>query len=135
VQFVLVRFTQSGNIRHFIFEGVTAERARIAYTVDADLLRLREYKISVQELPLMCRRLLEAAPEADPARAFSLTDQHMRQHAAAATAALEQAASKRRAQFNGRKPGQPSNFGQMRTVATAASAAPPVRTFPTNTRT
>jgi hypothetical protein len=135
VQFVLVRFTQSGNIRQFIFERVTAERTRIVYTVDADLLALREYRISVQELPLMCRRLLEAAPEGDPTRAFSLTEPQMRQHAAAATAVLEQAALKKRSQFNGRKPGQPSNFGQMRTAATAASAAPPLRTFPTNTRT
>jgi hypothetical protein len=135
VQYVLVRFTQSGNIRHFTFERITAERTRIEYTVDADLLALRAYKISMQELPLMCRRLLEAAPEADPARALSLTDEHMRQHAAVATAALEAAALKRRAPFNGRKPGQPSNFGQMRTTAAAGAGAPPLRTFPTNTRT
>ena len=134
MQFVLVGFSQTGNVRRFVFERVTAERARIQYSVDADLLALRGFRISMQELPLICRRLLETVAESDPMRALILTEEHMRQHAAVTTAALEQAALKRKSPFNGRRPGQPSNFGQMRTSAAATAGAPPVRIFPVNTK-
>jgi hypothetical protein len=117
VQFTLAGFSQVGDIRHFTFERVTADRTHIQYTVDADLGELRTFRIALQELPLMCRRLLEALPEDTGPRRLNLTKEDMRQHAEAANAVLERAAQRKRTSFSGRKPGQPSPFGQMRTPA------------------
>jgi hypothetical protein len=59
MQFIFTGFTQDMGFRVFAFEGVGLDRIRIKYTVRADLTLLLRYGIPMQELPLLCRRLLE----------------------------------------------------------------------------
>jgi hypothetical protein len=59
MQFVLVGFTQDAGFRVFAFEGIGEDRTRTKFTVRADLGLIRGYEIRVQELPLLCRGLLE----------------------------------------------------------------------------
>jgi hypothetical protein len=59
MQFVLVGFTQDAGFRVFAFEGIGEDRMRTKFTVRADLALIRGYEIRVQELPLLCRGLLE----------------------------------------------------------------------------
>jgi hypothetical protein len=96
MQFVLVGFTQDAGFRVFAFEGIGEDRTRTKFTVRADLALIRGYEIRVQELPLLCRGLLErmtqigsevtsqenAGPE--PARlenTWIYTEEEMRLHA------------------------------------------------------
>ena len=61
MEFVLTGFRQDRSMRHYAFESVSAERKREACSVCADLSLLHKHKIPLQEVPLLCRRLLEGA--------------------------------------------------------------------------
>jgi hypothetical protein len=72
--FVLTGFSHDLGFRVFEFACVDKERIRTRYTVRADLTLVRKYGVHIQELPLLCRRLLDASeapglsltlPEAD----------------------------------------------------------------------
>ncbi len=68
MSFVLTSLTHEDGARHFTFEqtGKGAARTRILVTVNLELAR--KYAIPLQELPLLCLRLLEdqtALPEAN----------------------------------------------------------------------
>jgi hypothetical protein len=86
--FILTGFRQDLGFRVFAFERTEAARTRIEFTVRADLGLLRRYDIRVQELPLLCRSLLERqeaveaqrAPRPDRAetRALTFTEDEMR---------------------------------------------------------
>ncbi|MEP6961669.1 MAG: hypothetical protein ABI995_06315, partial [Acidobacteriota bacterium] len=95
MQFILTGFTQDIGFRVFAFEGIGADRSRTAFTVRTDLALIRRYGIRVQELPLLCRSLLEHRDEAEPGRAITFTEEGMRVHAD--TCAAESAARKRKA--------------------------------------
>lgn len=58
--FVLTGFSHDLEFRVFEFDCVEA-RTRTHYTVRADLTLVRKYGIHIQELPLLCRRLLDAS--------------------------------------------------------------------------
>jgi len=57
--FVLAGFRTFDNIRQYHFDVVADDRSRQHVTVGADLDLVRRYRIPLQELPLLCRRLLE----------------------------------------------------------------------------
>ena len=115
MQFVLVGFTQDAGFRVFAFEGVGEDRTRTKYTVRADLALIRGYEIRVQELPLLCRGLLErvtqitsevtgeepAARESalqEPApqkNTWIYTEEEMRQHASGCAEARDAAQRKK----------------------------------------
>ncbi len=61
MQFVLSGFTQEMGFRVFRFEGVAADRprTRTVFTVRAERALIRRYGIQIQELPLLCRGLLD----------------------------------------------------------------------------
>ena len=59
--FVLTGFSHVLGFRVFKFDCVNEARARTHYTVRADLTLVRKYGIHIQELPLLCRRLLDAS--------------------------------------------------------------------------
>jgi hypothetical protein len=59
MQFSLTGFSQTANVRCYTFQGVTADHTHQEVTVGVDLNQLRQYDISLQELPLLCRRFLE----------------------------------------------------------------------------
>jgi hypothetical protein len=94
VNFVFTGFEQKANFRQYSFEGVAADRTRVAYIVLADLALLRKYQIAVQDAPLLCRRLLEDAGEATITRSFTFTEDNMRKYATDRAAAKEAASLK-----------------------------------------
>ncbi len=96
MQFVLTGFTQDLGCRVFAFEGIAVDRIRTPFTVRADLALTRRYGIQIQELPLLCRSVLERRDEASEAQAFTFTEEEMRSWATARAAAKDEAAHKRR---------------------------------------
>jgi hypothetical protein len=105
MQFVLVGFTQDAGFRVFAFEGIGEDRMRTQFTVRADLALIRGYEIRVQELPLLCRGLLErvtqiasevTGPEsAAPERTWIYTEEEMRLHASGCAEARDAAQRKK----------------------------------------
>ena len=65
LQFVLKGFSEVTGCRIFAFEGVGADRSRVDFTVKTDLSMARQYGIRLQELPLLCRAMLERKHEDD----------------------------------------------------------------------
>jgi hypothetical protein len=82
MQFVLTGFTPNAGFRIFAFQGIAEDRKRTEFTVTADLSLIRIYGIMTQELPLLCRELLERSVLSRPEdRALALTEADMRLHA------------------------------------------------------
>jgi hypothetical protein len=80
MQFILTGFTQDLDFRVFAFEGVAADRSRTAYTIRADLALSRKHGIRVQELPLLCRALLERNAEGEQKHSMTFTEEEMGRH-------------------------------------------------------
>ena len=74
MEFILTGFRQQHSVRLFAFEGIAEDRTRTQFTVGADLALIRKYDIRVQELPLLCRGLLERRTEGAQKRALTLTE-------------------------------------------------------------
>ena len=79
-QFLLTGFTQAAGIRTYAFEGRVDTR-RIDYRVDVDLALIPRYGIRIQDLPLLCRELLQQRAQPDELSAVVFTEQRMRSHA------------------------------------------------------
>jgi len=104
MDYVFTGFRQDNSVRQYSFEGIDADRKRTAFTVGADLALIRKYDIRVQELPLLCRAVLERRIAGEPRRSLTFTEEDMRTHATSAAAAREAAAHKRK---SGRRPVSP----------------------------
>ncbi len=59
MNFTFTGFTQEAGFRLFAFEVITVEKTKTRYRVKVDTSLLGKYGIKVQELPLLCRRLLD----------------------------------------------------------------------------
>jgi len=81
MQYVLTGFTPDSGFRVFAFQGVRADQTRALFTVRADLALIRTYGILVQELPLLCRALLERSDEGAAEHALTFSEDEMRVHA------------------------------------------------------
>ena len=105
MEFVLTGFRHAGNVREYTFEGVTDSRTRTKFQVDADLTMARRYGITPQELPLLCRRLLEAMDDDERPALLTFSEQDMSTLATdrKATAA---AAALRKRPWHARKPAE-----------------------------
>jgi hypothetical protein len=79
--FILKGFTQEMEFRVFAFEKVAKDQTRTEYTVRADLALTRRYDIQMQELPLLCRLLLERSETVDETNTLTLTEAEMCIHA------------------------------------------------------
>jgi hypothetical protein len=77
MQFSLTGFSQSANVRLYAFQGVTNEGMHREFTVGVDLNLARRYAISLQELPLMCRKLLEGQPAVGEVESLTFSEQEM----------------------------------------------------------
>jgi hypothetical protein len=86
---ILKGFRQDNGLRSYDFEVVGLDRSRREITVGADLALLRKYAIGVQELPLICRLLLEEAPSEEGAQRLTFTEALMREHAQKRSALME----------------------------------------------
>ncbi|HEY1948402.1 MAG TPA: hypothetical protein VGG97_15440 [Bryobacteraceae bacterium] len=95
MQFMITGFKQDTVFRVFTFDGVAADRSRIEFTVKTDLALSRSYGIRVQELPLLCRSVLERRDEETQERAFTFTEQDMRQYANGCAAEKDAAMKKK----------------------------------------
>jgi len=96
MQFVITGFTQDMGFRVFTFEGIDADWARTAFIVRADLALARRYGIRLQELPLMCRGLLERFDPNEERRTVTFNEEDMRVYAVDCAAKKEAAALKRK---------------------------------------
>jgi hypothetical protein len=100
MQYTLIGFGQDAGFRVFTFEGLGEDRTRTRFTVKADLALIRGYEIRVQELPLLCRGLLErrdllAANVTEEDRTLIYSEDEMRQHASNCTAAKDEVQRKK----------------------------------------
>jgi hypothetical protein len=89
MRYVLTGFTHSTGFRVFAFDGVTEHWVRTSYSVRADLALSRKHGIHMQELPLLCRAVLDRRSEGDDQRAFTFTEDDMTIHSNAMSAAAE----------------------------------------------
>jgi hypothetical protein len=89
MQYILTGVTHSMEFRVFAFDCVTDHWVRTAYRVRADLALARKHGIPIQELPLLCRAVLERRSEDDDRRAFTFTEDDMSLHRSLVRAALE----------------------------------------------
>jgi hypothetical protein len=106
MQYILTGFTQDLGFRVFAFERIGEDRLRTRFTVRADLALIRRYGIRLQDLPLMCRGLLDRANEAraneggsnesDDKRTLIFTEDEMSLYERTSLAAREAAAQKKR---------------------------------------
>lgn len=107
MDYVLTSFHHESNVRKFLFDGIDADRKRTPFTVCVDLGMIRKYEISLQELPLLCRHLLEGQPVDAQIRALTFTEADMRDHAdrrAAALRAAEERKARRKSPDAGGQP-------------------------------
>jgi len=95
-RFILTGFTQDMGFRVFAFAHIGADGIRTEYTIRADLGLIRRYDIRMQELPLLCRGVLERRESAGMTRSFTFTEEEMRVFEKDRTAARQAAAQKRR---------------------------------------
>jgi hypothetical protein len=94
--YILTGFTQDMGFRVFAFSRVELAAQRTEHTVRADLSLTRKYGIQMQDLPLLCRSILERGDEAGNAATLTFTEEAMRACANERSAAKAAAASKRR---------------------------------------
>jgi hypothetical protein len=94
MQYVFTGFTHQSGFRVFAFDSLGDNRVRTGFTVMVDLALIRKYGIRVQELPLLCRAVLERRTEEEPQRTFTYTEADMSLRATAS--ALEVSARKRK---------------------------------------
>lgn len=94
-QFLLTGFTQAAGIRIYAFEG-RVEARRIDYTVEVDLALIPRYGIRIQDLPLLCRELLQQRIQPDEIGAVVFTEQRMRSHADKLATAREESEHKKK---------------------------------------
>jgi hypothetical protein len=96
MQFVLTGFTHNTGFRVFTFERIGEDRLRTKCTIRADLALIRRYGIQIQELPLLCRSILDRREEGGEIPSLTFTEEEMRACATQRAAARAEAASKRR---------------------------------------
>jgi len=94
-QFYLTGFSQAAGIRTYAFQG-RIDATRTDYTVAVDLALIPGYGIRIQDLPLLCRELLQQRTEPDEISAMVFTEQQMRSHAEKLAVAREEADHKKK---------------------------------------
>lgn len=81
MDYILTGFITESGYRVFAFECMSKERVRTHYRVRVDIALIRKYGIHVQDLPLLCRGLLDRRLEDEEPRALTYTESDMRIHA------------------------------------------------------
>lgn len=94
--FILKGFNQVMEFRVFEFESIALDSARVSFTVRIDLALARKYGIRLQELPLLCKEVLDQCGEGEEKRAFTYGEEQMSSHADI-VAAREEAAKHKKA--------------------------------------
>jgi hypothetical protein len=95
MQFVLTGFTCDRGFRVFAFERFREGRIRTQCTVRADLALIRRSGIQIQELPLLCRSILDRREEGGEIPSLTFKEEELRACASQRAAARAKVASKR----------------------------------------
>jgi len=77
MEFMLTGFRQDNNVRRYTFQGIDEDRKRSEFTVGVDLSLVRKHRIPMQELPLLCRGLLQGRPLEEAADPLMYTEKDM----------------------------------------------------------
>ncbi len=77
MRFIFDGFSERSGFRIFAFEGVAEDRSRSPFTVRTGLLLARQYGVPLQELPLLCRQVLERGHDGLGAPEFEYTEDDM----------------------------------------------------------
>jgi hypothetical protein len=96
MNYILTAFKQRDSIRQYAFRGTTEDKQHRDFTVDVDLALLLRHRIPLQEIPLLCRRLLEGKPVSEQSRHLTFTPALMLEYAGRRDAAAREAALRRR---------------------------------------
>jgi len=88
-------FDQNAGVRLYAFQG-DADGVRSNFTVGVDLALTASHGIRIQELPLLCRELLERQVEGPGGRTLTLTENECAFYADSAATARESAVKKRK---------------------------------------
>lgn len=101
--FMLTGFHQLQGIRYYVYQGQHGDGSSSEFTVDADVTLLRKHGIALQELPLLCRRLLEQQNPQASLKAVTFTEDLMKEQADQ-RAALKQAAQEKKKTYRRFRP-------------------------------
>ncbi len=101
--FLLTGFKHESSMRVYSFDRVEADRTRTQFTVGADLSLIRKYNIRVQDLPLLCRSVLEVIDGVEPPVHSLLSEQDMAGFCTRKADAVRAAGEKRK--FHRKPPG------------------------------
>lgn len=77
MEYLLEHYRHTAGVRIFIFNGVSPDHSHSQFTVSVDTALLRRYTISLQELPLLCRRFLENRAIAGGSRSLTFAEADM----------------------------------------------------------
>lgn len=80
VRFALMGFDQDAAIRQYAFQGMT-DGIHTNFTVGVNLALIPSFGIHIQELPLLCRKLLERQVEGQENHALTVGEGEMRVYA------------------------------------------------------
>lgn len=75
--FTLSGFKEGNGFRQFVFQCAASDRTKTTVVVAADVNLARKHEIRLQELPLICLRLLESLDQDRLAGPVTLTEDHM----------------------------------------------------------
>jgi hypothetical protein len=95
MQFILMGFEHQAGTRLYAFQSTT-NGVRADFTVGVELALIPRYGIRIQELPLLCRELLERQGEGEPKRRFTFAETEMSAYADVCAAARAAAAQRRK---------------------------------------
>ena len=93
-QYVLTGFSQTAGIRLYAFEGI-GDGCRVDYTVEVDMSLIPNYGIRIQDLPLLCRELLQKRVASSEISALIFSEHEMRAHAEKLAAEREESARRK----------------------------------------
>lgn len=94
MSFLLTGFHQISNVRQFAFRSTDAVAE--SFIVCADLDLIHKHRIPMQELPLLCRRLLEALSQPRKSHSLVFTEEAMLAYVRNRARAEEDASMKRK---------------------------------------
>lgn len=95
MHYKLLGFSQKGSVRHFAFERVGMGIVSAVFTVAADIVTARRFKLALQDLPSLCSRLLETGGDDQPSGSLVLTEADMSVKAASNRVVAQEDEAKR----------------------------------------
>ena len=108
MEFTMTGFNEESGVRRYKFKGTFVDRTSREFTVETDVALARKFGIGLQELPLLCRRLLEKDVERLNVSTIIFSEELMREHSDQCAAADRAAQEKRKAH---RRP-NPARLGE-----------------------